>query len=350
MIIRKIGVIALLAVVALGVTSCSKEDYSGTYTGYSWRGEAKGVALEDATQKIETVLVLDKDGTILDASIDFMKLNSAGDGWYNRNDDSATVEVDFSVDPTLAVPQSGDQDYQAGDSMFTIKTNDMMSFYAVAVDSDGTVAFAMVDPIHRYMSEIKFENDFDFSRPVSDLTIGNGLLTPTVRTSSSGYLKPTEWGTHDDSHLFGFYSSPYVYNGRGTFTGVTPQSSIQELLESAGVTFVDGKAEPKAPSHGFYANGGWTGNYIAMEEFLVGKKATELTSLIDWSVSRYKKGINDDNFFGVDSVSGSTRTVQNSTDTIAGATVRVSREATSYQRALVEAGIIDEKDVIKGRF
>ncbi len=349
MLIRKIGVIAILAL-ALGVTSCSSEDYSGTYTGYSWRGESKGVALEDATQKIETVLVLDKDGTILDASVNFMKLNSAGDGWYNRNDESATIEVDFSVNPTLAVPQAEGQDYQAGDSMFTIKTNDVMSLYTVAVDSDGTVAFAMVDPIHRYMSEMKFESDFDFSRPVSDLTIGNGLLFPTVRTSSSGYLKPTEWGTHEDTHLFGFYSSPYVYNGRGTFSGVTPQSSVQELLESAGVTFVDGTPEPQEPTHGFYANGGWTGNYREMNKFLVGKNATELTSLVDWSVGRYKKGINVDNFFGVDSVNGATRTVQNSTDTIAGATVRISREATSYQRALVEAGILEEGDVIKGRF
>jgi len=33
-----------------------------------------------------------------------------------------------------------------------------------------------------------------------------------------------------------------------------------------------------------------------------------------------------------------------------GATVRISRESTSYQRALVEAGILDESDVVIGRF
>ena len=60
--------------------------------------------------------------------------------------------------------------------------------------------------------------------------------------------------------------------------------------------------------------------------------------------------MNGDNFFGIDVVSGATKTAQNSTDGIAGATVRMSRESTSYQRALVKSGIISEEDVIKGRF
>ncbi len=47
---------------------------------------------------------------------------------------------------------------------------------------------------------------------------------------------------------------------------------------------------------------------------------------------------------------GATKTAQDSLDGIAGATVRMSRESTSFQRALVAAGILTEEDVIKGRF
>jgi hypothetical protein len=49
--------------------------------------------------------------------------------------------------------------------------------------------------------------------------------------------------------------------------------------------------------------------------------------------------VNENNEFGVDVQTGATRTIQNSTDGISGATVRMSRESTSYQRALVDAGI-----------
>ncbi len=343
-----LGVAILIAVI--GLSSFGSRNYAGTYTGYSWRGESKGVSLEDATQKIETVLVLDEKGTIVDASINFMKLNKGGVSWYNRNDPSATVLVDFSVEPTLATPQDEGQDYSAGDSMFTIRTNDMMSLYVVAVDEEGALAFGLVDPIHRYLLEIKLESGFDFSQSISTLTIGSGLLVPTIRTSTSGYLKPTNWQDYTNTNLFGFYSSPYVYTGRGIFQGLDNSSTVEELLVKAGVSFENGEPLPMEATHGFYANGGWSGNYAAMEEFLIGKKATKLTSLINWSIPRYNRGVNDDNFFGVDSVSGATRTVQNSTDGIAGATVRISREATSYQRALVDAGILEEEDVIKGRF
>ncbi len=47
-----------------------------------------------------------------------------------------------------------------------------------------------------------------------------------------------------------------------------------------------------------------------------------------------------ENFFGIDSASSATKTVQDSMDGISGATVRMSRESTSYQRALVEATFI----------
>jgi len=47
---------------------------------------------------------------------------------------------------------------------------------------------------------------------------------------------------------------------------------------------------------------------------------------------------------------GATKTVQNSIDLITGASVRMSRESNSYQRALVKAGILKEEDVLKGRY
>ena len=352
---KKTGILSILLMIALvscGVRSESTDnaisdsrDYSGTYTGFSWQGEAKGVTLDEAGQKIETVLTLDASGTITDASIRFLVKNSDGT-WKERNDSSAAVQVDFSVTPVRSIPDP----YEPGKSQFSIKTADMMSFYAAAVNSDGTVAFGLVDPIHRYLSEVKLETGFDYSRKVTDLTIGSGLLIPTIRTSGSGYLKPKTWDEYGDKHLFGFYTSPYVYVSRGTFEGLGANSTVKDLLEKAGIRFENNTPVPSEPVYGFYANGGWNGNYAAMRRFLLGKKATELTSLIDWSTPRYAANINEDKFFGMDTVSGATRTVQNSTDGIAGATVRITREATSYQRALVAAGIIDESDVIKGRF
>jgi hypothetical protein len=341
------GIFAVIIVLLL--VSCGK-DYSGEFTGYSWKGESKGVSFEEAVQKIETVLVLDKKGNITAASIDFLKKSKSGDSWYKRDDSKATVSVDFSIDPSLAQTQSDDQDYAAGSSMFSIKTNDKMSFFAVAVDSDSTLAFVLVDPMHRYMSEIKLSAGFDYTRPIKDLTIANGLLIPTVRTSSSGSLKPKNWEDHSNKHIFGFYRDEYVYTSRGTFKGLSSDDSIQDLMEKAGVSFSNGSPQSMDIEYGFYAAGGWTGNYEAIESFLVGKNANDLKSLIDWSIPRYSKAVNDKNFFGVDLVSGATKTVQNSADGIAGATVRASREATSYQRALVAAGVLTEEEVIKGRF
>lgn len=347
------------ALLVLAITACggakqagktpAGRDYSGTYTGYSWKDEAKGTALSDATEKIETILTLDTTGTITAVSIDFLVKRSDG-SWYKRNDPGAELTVDFTVAPAAATPQTATQAYVAGKSMFKIKTNDMMSFFAVAVAADTTVAFALVDPIHRYLTEMKLPAGFDYNTKISQLTIGSGLIVPTIRTSSSGYLKPDSWQDQASKHLFGFYQSPYVYTGRGTFKGLTTESSVRELLEKAGVRFENTRPVAMAPVHGFYANGGWTGNYAAMRQFLVGKKATELLSLVDWSIPRYAGAINTDNFFGIDAQAGATKTVQNSTDGIAGATVRISREATSYQRALVAAGILEEAKVIKGRF
>jgi len=101
---------------------------------------------------------------------------------------------------------------------------------------------------------------------------------------------------------------------------------IQEALWNA---FKHAEATPKDRHFGL---GGWKGNHEAIAQNLIGQDATQLTSLVDWTLPRYAGAVNEDNAFGVDVESGATNTVQNSCDGISGATVRVSRESTSYQK------------------
>lgn len=324
-------------------------DYSGTYVGYSWRGEANGTTLEEATQKIETTLTLDADGVITDAEMIFLRQDSDGN-WFTRNDPTADVTVDFSVTPTLTTPNNDNQDYAPGESMFEVDTNDMMAFYAVAVDADGTLALAIIEPYTRHQFEYKLDKDFDFSTKMGDMTIGSGLAVPTTRVSGSNLTKITDWDEHADKNILSFSIFGKVLTDRGVFEGLNEDSSIQEFLERTGVTFEDGIPSEMEVTNGRHGLGGWEGNLNGIAEYLIGKNATEFTSLIDWDNPRYTN-INEDNFFGVDGESGATRTIQNSfADGMSGATVRISRESASYQRALVEAGIISEEDVIKGRF
>ena len=333
------------AALLVGAASCkAPTDYSGTYTGYSWSGEAKGVTLEAATQKIETVLTLDKDGTIRDAKMLFLR--KVGDQWVARQTTEAQVTADFSVDPAAATPG---EDYKRGTSMFKVEAVDMMSLYAVAVSEAGAAAL-VVDPITRYQFEMKLPAGFDYATPVQALTVASGRLVPTVRTSGSGLLRPKDWAELGDKHLFNIHPYSNVLTLRGVFQGLRGDSSVQDLLSRMGAEFDGTRPKPTAVRYGYSGAGGWAGNYRAIEQFLVGKKATELTSLVDWSVKRWGDAVNKDNFFGLEAVAGATRTAQSSTDTIAGATVRMSRESTSYQRALVQAGVIAETDVIKGRF
>ena len=257
------------------------------------------------------------------------------------------MEVDFDVNPTPAVP--GD-DYEAGDSMFTIYTADMMSFYAAAVSEDNTTALALVCPVTRYQFEYKFDADDDFGRSMSELTVGSGDMVPTILTSGSGIMKPDSWDELEGSTIFDVDIWSHVVNDKGILSGIDNDSTVQEFLEAFGIEFADGIPQAMELSYGYFGTGGWAGNFRAIEESLTGKNATELTSLVDWSVERFAGAINEDNVFGVDVASGATRTVQNSIDGISGATVRISREATSYQRALVDAGIIIEEDVVVGRF
>lgn len=323
----------------------SQPSLAGRYVGYSWQGEAKGTKLADATQYIETILELDEKGIIKDARFRFFVKQ---DGfWVTRQAGAAYVSVDFSVTPTPAIP--GDS-YAPGRSMFTIKTADMMSFYAIAVDTNGTVALALVDPITRYQFEIKLPGNFDFSTPFSAFTIGSGRAVPTVRTSTGGLIRPADWATLADKTVLDINIWSGVITDTGILKGVTLNSPVKAVLEALGVTFVDGRPAAKPVKYGYFGIGGWDGNYRAMEAFLIGKDATKLTSLVDWSIPKYAAGINDKNQFGIDLKAGATATVQNSYDGIAGATVRISREATAYQRALVAAGIVKESQVIIGRF
>lgn len=358
---KKIIALALTLVVVL--TGCSTSttpeatptpeadgvDYAGTYVGYSWKGEVEGVTLEEATQKIETTLTLDSSGVITDVQMLFLVQDKEGN-WYSRTETDATVEVDFSKTPTLATLETDTVEYVAGDSMFSIKSADKMAFYAAAVDEDGTVALAIVDPYSRYQFEFKLDADFDFSTPMKDMTIGSGLVVPTVRTSSSGYVKPKLWDDYNDYSILSFAAFAPVLTNSGVFEGLTEESTIKEFLEKTGIMFEEDMPTQMDVTYGFTGLGGWSGNYQGIANYLIGKNATEVTSLIDWENARYSGGINEDNFFGVDVETGATKTVQNSYDTISGATVRMSRESNSYQRALVEAGIIEEEAVIKARF
>lgn len=362
--LKKRNLLIIMIVVVLALSGCSQEDtkekddatetnsekdYSGNYVGYSWKGEAEGTTLEEAEQKIETKLTIDSKGVITDASMLFLKKDKEGN-WYTRQDTKAEVEVDFSKTPTKATLETDNQEYSSGESMFDIKTADMMAFYASAVDKDGTSALAIVDPYTRYQFEFKMDKDFDYSTKMKDMTIENGMAVPTTSTSTSGYIKPKSWDEYTNFNILSFYKDTYVLTGRGIFEGLTEESSIKEYLERTGVKFEGDMPSEMEVTYGFTGIGGWEGNYKAISEYLIDKDATEVTSLIDWSIPRYSKGINEDKFFGLDVVSGATKTVQNSADTISGATVRMSRESTSYQRALVDAGIIKEEDVIKGRF
>lgn len=339
--------VALLALVAAGQHEPEEANrrLAGRHAGYSWQGEARGVEFKDANQYIETILTLDDAGIITDAKIVFWVKR---DGfWIPRSSGNAYVAVDYSVDPTPATPG---ENYAAGRSMFTVYTVDMMSFYAVGVSDQNVTAVAMVCPVTRYQYEIKLPADFDFDRPFGDLTIGSGLLVPTWRTSGSGLLRPSDWDGLADRNFFDIDLWSHVVNDIGVFQGITESSSVREFLQALGVTFAGGRPQPKEVVYGYFGLGGWRGNHDAIAQALIGQDATRKTSLVDWSIERYAGAVNAENVFGVDVQTGATRTVQDSFDGISGATVRISREATSYQRALVDAGILDESEVIIGRF
>lgn len=346
---KKVFFAGLILVFAFVLIACGPKeeavDYSGVYTGYSWKGETSGVSFEDATEYIETTLTLNEEGVIEDASIDFKM--KKGDVWISRLDTAANVTIDYSVTPVAATPGAS---YVAGSSMFTVSTAAMMSFYAVGVDSEGTVAVLLVDPITRYQFEIKLDQSFDYTRTVAEFTIGSGLIVPTKRVAGGALLSPTSWDDLAEKTFFNITGYSHVVKDTGVLQGVSNSSTIQLMLEKLGVTFVDGKPQAMDTDYGFFGLGGWAGNYEGIREYLIGKSALEVLSLVDWTNERYVPSINDQNQFGIDVEAGATVTVQDSFDLIAGASVRMSRESESYQKALVAAGILTLDQVIYGRF
>lgn len=236
--------------------------------------------------------------------------------------------------------------------MFTVDTHDFMSLYSVVVAADGSAAFLSVDPTTRYQFEISLPAGYDYSTAISAVTVDGtaGGFIPTVRTSGGGVFKPEAWTELDGKNLFSIAGYNHVMFDMGTFEGLSESSTMQQLLEAAGVTFTGGTPDELGLVYGRHSAGGWQGNYEAIEEFLIGKSALDLDSLVDWDVAKWADAVNEDNFFGIDVPAGATKSAQDSFDTIAGATVRMSRESASFQRALVAAGILTEEDVIKGRF
>jgi len=341
----------LLSILIFTLSGCSSEvdekSLAGTFVGYSWKGESNGVDLADASQKIETILTLDENGVILDASMLFWKLSDGS--WYSRQDGTARISVDLNINPIAATPGN---DYIKGTSMFDVDTHDMMSLYAVAVGADGTIGLLIVEPVTRYQFELKLEPGFNYSTLISDIsTDGTSLgFIPTIRTSSSGLVKPDAWTELTDKNLFSISYFDHVMSDTGVFEGITSTSTIKEFLTAAGVMFTLDSPDEMSVVYGRHSLGGWQGNYNAITNYLIGKNVNDVISLIDWSTERWEGGVNDENFFGIDLEAGATKTAQNSLDGIAGATVRMSRESTSFQRALVAAGILTEDDVIKGRF
>jgi hypothetical protein len=340
-------VLSFMVIVLLSVMFACKEDpgYSGVYIGYSWAGESSGVLFEDSTQYIMSTMTLDKDGIIVDFEMDFkVKKN---DVWMSRLDQTSTVSIDYSVTPSQALVG---ETYTKGSSMFTITTPEFMSFYAYGVSSDGVVALAIADPVTRFLFETKLEAGFDYSKKISELHVSNALSVPTTRVSSYGLIKPTSWDNYATKNVFNVHAFSHVLTDTGVFEGITQDSTVKQLLEALGISFVSNQPQEKAANYGYFGLGGWKGNYEAIADVLIGLNATELDSLIDWNIERYALGINENNQFGIDIQAGGTKTVQDSFDTIAGATVRMSRESTSFQRALVAAGILSEDQVIIGRF
>ena len=351
---KRIAVVVALFTILLALIACEPErvviesgpaGFEGYHVGYSWAGEAGGTAFADANAYIETILRLDEDANILEAR---MRYFQRSDGfWTTRQAGNARVAVDFSVTPTAATLGS---DYRPGASMFSIYTVNRMSLYAVGVHTDGTVAVAIVEPMTRYQFEMKFPPGFDYRAQMSELTIGSGLVVPTVRTAGGAWLAPATWDEISDRHLFDLDQYSNVLTDMGVFSGISGNSSVRNFLQAMGVEFSGDRPVATSPKYGYFGIGGWAGNYEAIARYLVGRNARTVTSLVDWSPDRFRDAINDQNQVGVDVPTGATRTVQNSTDGISGATVRMSRESTSYQRALVNAGILSESDVIIGRF
>lgn len=215
--------ITITTALLLLVTACESErvtieagaaGFDGYHVGYSWAGEAGGNAFDDAGAYIETILLLDEDANILDAE---MRYFQRVDGyWTTRQSGQARIDVDSDVTPVSSTLEGG---YAAGVSMFDIFTVSVMSLYAVAVDDDGTVAVALVEPLTRFQFEMKFEPGYDFGTRMAALTIGSGMAVPTRRTAGGNFLLPDSWDELADEHLFDLHQYSRVLTNQGIFEG-----------------------------------------------------------------------------------------------------------------------------------
>ncbi|WP_202943866.1 hypothetical protein [Natranaerobius thermophilus] len=210
-----------------------EQSLEGRYVGYSWEGEADGQSFDEAGRYIETILELDEDGIIEDAT---MRYFQEIDGyWTTRQSGNAYVDVDFSVEPKEATP--GD-DYQEGQSMFTVNTANMMNFYATAVDETGEVAVTMVDPVTRYQFDYNFPADFDYDTPMSEITVDSDYFVPTVRTSGGGVEQVEDWEDFADKTIFNMHDMwSHVVNDTGELEGIDEDSSVREFLEAFEIEF-----------------------------------------------------------------------------------------------------------------
>ncbi|MCK8817214.1 hypothetical protein MWH28_07555 [Natroniella sulfidigena] len=349
-----------IVVIAVGcrdeqAAQLSEDDLSleGTYVGRSWRGQTEGVDEfdeDEVDRYIETILTLDEDGIIEDAQMRFFVQN---DGyWARRDDGSADISVDFDVEPTMASFNNAGE-YELGNSMFDVSTTDMMALYAVAVDEDtGDVAALLVDPWYRFVHELRLDADFDFENATigEDLNYASGNFFATTRAARENEIDWEE--QYGDNTIFDFNQWNHVITARGPFEGMDENTSVKDFLAAMGVEFANGQPQPMDVEYGRHSNGGWPGTMEAIADYLIGQDATEVTNLYDEDAVLFGQteplsaAINEDNIFGADVPSGATQNVQDSFDGVAGATVRISREATSYQRALEAAGILDEDEVI----
>lgn len=343
---KKVISMLILASVTIGTifTGCST-NLEGSYEGIAWNGQPQGVAYEDAIEKVVVKIDVDSKGIITNAEYDY--LIKKGDEWVSRKDNEAVVNVDFSVDPT-PVAINGEE-ITSGSTMFDIDTVNMMSFYAVAVDENNTVAVMIAEPTTRYRLEAKLTPDYNFETTLGEAKV-NETWIPSLREMPFGILHVEDWSKYDGKSMYDINPFTNVIYERGVLKGIDKNATMQAMLEAMGVIFVDGVPQPMEATYGYHSLGGWKGNYEALAEGIVGVNINEVHSLLDYSPKRYADAINEDNFFGFDVPTGATKYIQNSVDTISGCTLRMSRENEAYQRALVEAGILEESDVIKGRF
>lgn len=318
-----------------------------TYKGYAWNGEKNGVKVEDANTKIEAILTLDNKGIIVDSEFNY--LVKQGNNWVKRNDNTVkNLKVDFNKTPKNITPGKDD-----GVSMFSYEILSPLGLYGVSVSAKNEVAFFFLEPNTRYQFEIKLPANFNYNTQIKDITLKSGLVFAT-RYNSGGYLSPKSLSEIEGYSVFALNQFSYTIFKRSVFDGLSSTSTVKDLLTRAGVQFDGNKPKQMAVAYGFTGNGGWYGNYKAISTYLKGKDANKLKTLIDWnktsyvSKKKFKDGVDKDNFFG--GVTGATRSIQDSYNGISGATVRMSRENEAYQRALVEAKLLKESEVIKGRF